>query len=282
MDRLLEIGRSLADVETTTYLLQQDFVLYGLIAIALLGLLAGAIGPFIVMRQMSFSVHGASELALTGAAAALLFGLNLGFGAIVGSVIAALMFGIMGSRASQRDSSIGVVLAFGLGLAVLFIHLYPGRSGTAFALLTGQIVGVSEHGVLQMAVVAAIICLALIALYRPLVFSSADPEVAEARGVPVRAINLIFAVLVGLAAAQAVQVVGALLVLSLLITPAAAAAAVTSSPARAIGLTILFAEIAAVGGMLLSLAPGVPVSVFVTTISFVIYLACRGVAALRR
>ena len=229
MDRLLEIGRSLTDVETTGYLLQQDFVVYGLIAIALLGLLAGAIGPFIVMRQMSFSVHGASELALTGAAAALLFGLNLGLGAIVGSVIAALMFGIMGSRVSQRDSSIGVVLAFGLGLAVLFIHLYPGRSGTAFALLTGQIVGVSEHGVVQMAVVAAIICAALVALYRPLVFSSADPEVAEARGVPVRAINMIFAVLVGLAAAQAVQVVGALLVLSLLITPAAAAAAVTSS-----------------------------------------------------
>lgn len=282
MDRLLEIGRSLTDVQTTAYLLQQDFVVYGLIAIALLGLLAGAIGPFIVMRQMSFSVHGASELALTGAAAALLFGLNLGFGAIIGSVIAALMFGLMGSRVSQRDSSIGVVLAFGLGLAVLFIHLYPGRSGTAFSLLTGQIVGVSEHGVVQMAVVAAIICAALIALYRPLVFSSADPEVAEARGVPVRAINMIFAVLVGLAAAQAVQVVGALLVLSLLITPAAAAAAVTSSPARAIGLTILFAEIAAVGGMLLSLAPGVPVSVFVTTISFVIYLGARGVGALKR
>ena len=124
----------------------------------------------------------------------------------------------MGSRASQRDSSIGVVLAFGLGLAVLFIHLYPGRSGTSFSLLTGQIVGVSENGLVQMAVVAAIICVALIALYRPLVFSSADPEVAAARGVPVRALNMIFAVLVGLAAAQAVQVVGALLVLSLLIT----------------------------------------------------------------
>ena len=282
MDRLLEILAYLTDTETTAYLLQQDFVLLGLAAIALLGLLAGAIGPFIVMRQMSFSVHGASELALTGAAAALLFGLNLGLGAIVGSVIAALMFGLMGSRVSQRDSSIGVVLAFGLGLAVLFIHLYPGRSGTAFSLLTGQIVGVSESGLLQMAIVAAIICAALIALYRPLVFSSADPEVAEARGVPVRAINMIFAVLVGLAAAQAVQVVGALLVLSLLITPAAAAAAVTSSPVKAIGLTILFAEVAAVGGMLLSLAPGVPVSVFVTALSFVIYLAARGVGALRR
>src|SRR5690625_5860281 len=103
MDRLLEIGRSLTDVETTAHLLQQDFVLYVLVAIALLGLLAGAIGPFIVMRQMSFSVHGASELALTGAAAALLFGLNLGLGAIVGSVIAALMFGLMGTRARSEE-----------------------------------------------------------------------------------------------------------------------------------------------------------------------------------
>lgn len=282
MDRLLEILGSIADVETTAYLLQQDFVVFGLVAIALLGLLAGAIGPFIVMRQMSFSVHGTSELALTGAAAALLFGANLGLGAVLGSVVAALMFGLMGSRASQRDSSIGVIMAFGLGMAVLFIHLYPGRSGASFSLLTGQIVGVSQHGIVQMAIVAAIICGALVLLYRPLVFSSADPEVAAARGVPVRALNLVFAVLVGLAAAQAVQIVGALLVLSLLITPAAAAAAVTSSPGRSIALTIVFAEIAAVGGMLLSLAPGVPVSVFVTTISFVIYLACRAVAAARR
>lgn len=282
MDRLLEILGSLTDLETTAHLLRQDFVVYGLVAIALLGLLAGAIGPFIVMRQMSFSVHGTSELALTGAAAALLVGANLGLGAVLGSVIAALMFGLMGSRASQRDSSIGVIMAFGLGLAVLFIHLYPGRSGSSFSLLTGQIVGVSEHGIAQMAVVAAIIIGALVALYRPLVFSSADPEVAAARGVPVRALNLVFAVLVGLAAAQAVQIVGALLVLSLLITPAAAAAAVTSSPGRSITLTIVFAEVAAVGGMLLSLAPGVPVSVFVTTISFVIYLACRAVAAARR
>ncbi|MFL0579916.1 metal ABC transporter permease [Dietzia sp. 179-F 9C3 NHS] len=282
MDRLLEILGSIADVETTAYLLQQDFVVFGLVAIALLGLLAGAIGPFIVMRQMSFSVHGTSELALTGAAAALLFGANLGLGAVLGSVIAALMFGLMGSRASQRDSSIGVIMAFGLGLAVLFIHLYPGRTGASFSLLTGQIVGVSQHGIVQMAIVAAIVCGALVLLYRPLVFSSADPEVAAARGVPVRALNLVFAVLVGLAAAQAVQIVGALLVLSLLITPAAAAAAVTSSPGRSIALTIVFAEVAAVGGMLLSLAPGVPVSVFVTTISFVIYLACRAVAAARR
>ncbi len=281
-ERLTELFRNLFAFDVTADLLGRSFVQQALLAAALLALVAGLIGPFIVMRQMSFAVHGSSELSLTGAAFALLAGLNLGLGAIVGSVIAALMFGLMGSRVSQRDSSIGVVLAFGLGLAVLFIHLYPGRSGTAFSLLTGQIVGVSESGLLQMAIVAAIICAALIALGVNRASLGVQDKVAEARGVPVRAINMIFAVLVGLAAAQAVQVVGALLVLSLLITPAAAAAAVTSSPAKAIGLTILFAEVAAVGGMLLSLAPGVPVSVFVTALSFVIYLAARGVGALRR
>ncbi len=275
MDRLLEISRSLADIEVTTYLLQQDFVLYGLIAIALLGLLAGAIGPFIVMRQMSFSVHGASELALTGAAAALLFGLNLGLGAIVGSVIAALMFGLMGSRASQRDSSIGVVLAFGLGLAVLFIHLYPGRSSTAFSLLTGQIVGVSSASLWLLVAVTVIVVGAVAIFWRPLLFASVDPVLARASGLNVRMIAIGFAVLMGLATSQSVQIVGALLVMSLLIVPGAAAVQVTSNPITAVILSLIFAEVAAVGGLLLSLAPGLPVSVFVTTISFVIYLVCR-------
>ena len=101
-------------------------------AAALLGLVAGLIGPFIVMRQMSFAVHGSSELSLTGAAFALLVGFQVGVGALIGSALAAALFGILGQRARERDSVIGVVLAFGLGLAVLFIHLYPGRTGDQF------------------------------------------------------------------------------------------------------------------------------------------------------
>lgn len=282
MERLQQIFTQIADTETTRELLGYDFVHNALIAVVLLGLVAGLIGPFVVIRNMSFSVHGTSELALTGAAAALLFGLNVGAGAILGSVVAAVLFAVFGSRAHERDSSIGVVMAFGLGLSVLFIHLYPGRSGSSFALLTGQIVGVSGAGLVQLAAVAVIVAVALTVLYRPLVFASADPEVAVTRGVPVRTINLVFAVLLGLVAAQAVQIVGALLVLSLLITPAAAAAAVSRSPGVMIALSVLFALTASVGGLLLSLAPGVPISVFVTTISFVIYVVCRLVAAARR
>ncbi|MEX3755702.1 metal ABC transporter permease [Mycobacteroides abscessus] len=269
------------DLSLTADLLGRDFVQQAILAAALLGLLAGLIGPFVVMRQMSFAVHGSSELSLTGAAAALLAGANVGTGALLGSVVAAILFGVLGQRTKDRDSSIGVVMALGLGLAVLFIHLYPGRTGTNFALLTGQIVGVGYSGLLMLVVVSMVVGAVLAVTYRPMLFATVDPDVAEARGVPVRALGIVFAALVGLTAAQGVQIVGALLVMSLLITPAAAAARITSSPARAIALSIVFAEIAAIGGIMLSLAPGVPISVFVTMIAVAIYLLCRLVGRYR-
>ena len=276
-DKLSHLLDNLFAFNVTADLLSRDFVQQALIAAALLALVAGLIGPFIVMRQMSFAVHGSSELSLTGAAFALLFGLNVGLGALVGSALAAILFGFLGQRARERDSAIGVVMAFGLGLAVLFIHLYPGRAGTSFALLTGQIVGVGYSGLALLSAVTVLVVAVLVASFRPLLFATADPEVAAARGVPVRALGIVFAALVGVVAAQGVQIVGALLVMSLLITPAAAAARIFTSPGATIAASVVFAEIAAVGGLVLSLAPGVPVSVFVTTISFVIYLVCWAV-----
>lgn len=276
-DKLNHLLHNLFAFDVTADLLSRDFVQQALAAAAMLALVAGLIGPFIVMRQMSFAVHGSSELSLTGAAFALLTGLNVGLGALVGSAMAAILFGLLGQRARERDSAIGVVMAFGLGLAVLFIHLYPGRAGTSFALLTGQIVGVGYSGLLLLSVVTVFVIAVLVVSYRPLLFATADPEVAAARGVPVRALGIVFAALVGVVAAQGVQIVGALLVMSLLITPAAAAARVFRSPPATIAASVVFAELAAVGGLVLSLAPGVPVSVFVTTISFVIYLVCWAV-----
>lgn len=263
------------DVQATIELLQYDFVQQALLAGALLGLLAGAIGPLIISRQMSFSVHGTSELSLTGASAALLVGFSVGLGAIAGSVVAAVLFGLLGAKARDRDSVIGVIMAFGLGLSVLFMWAYEGRTGTSFSLLVGQIVGVGNSGLALLLLCAVIVLGVLVWIYRPLLFASTDPEVAAARGVPVRGLSIVFAVLVGVTAALGVQIVGALLVMALLITPAAAASRVTASPLKATALSILFAELAAVGGILLSLAPGVPVSSFVTAISFVIYLLCR-------
>lgn len=265
-------------VEDTGYLLSVDFVQQALIACTLLGVLSGVMTSLIVLRQMSFSVHATSELALMGAAAALLFGLNIGWGAIAGAIGAAIVLAVLGFK-GQQDSAIGVVMSFGLGLSVLFIHLYPGNSTAAMSLLTGQIVGVSGASIWLLALTTLIIVGAVVLFWRPMLFASADPVMAQAAGIPVRAISVLFAILVGLAAAQSVQIVGALLVMALLITPGAAAVQITSSPLKSVMWSVIFAEIAAVGGLILSLAPGLPVSVFVTTISFVIYLICRGIGA---
>ncbi|MEU4317102.1 metal ABC transporter permease [Nocardia sp. NPDC024068] len=282
MNQLTDVLAEIFDLRTTVHLLGYDFVQQAVIAAALLGLLAGVIGPLIISRQMSFAVHGTSELSLTGAAAALLVGAGVGLGAIVGSVVAAVLFGVLGTRARERDSVIAVVLSFGLGLSVLFLWLGPERAGSKFSLLTGQVVSVGFGGLTLLATCTAAVLAVLAVVYRPLLFASTDPEVAVARGVPVRALSILFAVMLGITAAFGVQIVGALLVLALLITPAAAAGQLTADPVRATLLAVLFAEISAVGGILLSLAPGAPVSTFVTTISFVIYLVCRVIGARQR
>ncbi|AKK06927.1 ABC-type Mn2+/Zn2+ transport system, permease component [Corynebacterium mustelae] len=257
----------------TQYLLGVDFVQQSLITAALLGVLSGVIAPLIVLRQMSFSVHATSELALMGAAAALLFSFNISIGAVLGAVVAAVVLGLLGLK--QQDSAVGVVMSFGLGLSVLFIHLYPGNSNSAFSLLTGQIVGVRSTSVWILAGVTVLVVGIIAVLWRPLLFASADPVLAAAAGINVRGYALLFAVLVGLSASQSVQIVGALLVMALLITPGAAAVQVTNSPGMAVVLSLIFALVSAVGGLVLSLAPGLPVSVLVTTISFGIYLVCR-------
>lgn len=263
-------------------LLELDFVQTALIAAAVLGLVAGVLGPFIVTRKMAFAVHGTSELAFTGGAAALLLGVGVGYGALAGSIVAAVLLGVLSRRESDRDSVIGAILAFGLGMGILMLSLYKGRSTNKFSLLTGQIIGVDSTD-LRLLIVSSVAVLVVLALiYRPLFFASVDPDVAIARGVPVRSLSIVFAVLVGVATALSVQIVGALLVLALMITPAAAAMRLTASPVRATVLAVVFAEVAAVGGILLSLVPALPVSAMVTAVSFVIYLACRGVGAVRR
>jgi zinc/manganese transport system permease protein len=263
-------------------LLAQGFVQNALLACAVLGLIAGALAPLIVARGMAFAVHGTAELAFTGGAAALLIGIGVQSGAVVGAVVAALVFGWLGLRQRERDAVIGVVLAFGLGLGVLLLSLYSGRASNKFGLLTGSIVSVDSTNLVVLAVVAVLVVAVLGVLYRPLLFASTDPDVALARGVPVRALSLVFAVLIGLATALAVPIVGAILVLSVMIAPGAAAARVTANPLLATALAVLFAELALVGGTVLSLAPGLPVSGYVASIAFVLYIGCRGVGRLRR
>ena len=254
-----------------------------IIAGAVLAVIGGVTGVFVTLRDSAFAVHGIAELSFAGAALALLIGADVVTGSLVGSVAAALLIGLLGSRTSRQQSVIGTLMPFGLGLGILFLSLYQGRSANRFSLLTGQIVSVDAAQIGEMALGAVVVVGGLLLLlWRPLTFASVDPQVAAAKGVPLRALSLVYMLLLGVAVALSVQVVGALLVLALLITPAAAANRLTASPVRSVLLSVLFAEVAMVGGILLALAGSLPISPYVTTISFAIFLVCTGIQAVRR
>jgi zinc/manganese transport system permease protein len=258
-----------------TQLLGQHFVHTALMAGAVVALVSGAIGTFVVTRGASFAVHAVSELGFTGAAGALVLGVDPVAGMMAGSLLVGGVLGLLSLRGRERDSAIGAVLAFGLGVGVLFLSLYQGYATEATNLLFGSIVGVSDRQLAGLAVVAAIVLAGIAAAYRPLLFSSIDPEVAEARGVPVRALSVLTFLLLALTTAEAIQVVGVLLVLTLVITPAAAAQRLTANPATAILLSIVIALVATEGGILLSLQQPWPTSFFISAISFAAYVAAR-------
>jgi len=250
-----------------------------ILAGALLGVVGGLVGVFVMSRDLAFAVHGISELSFAGASAALLFGANVVGGSVVGSLVAAVLIGVLGARARDRNSIIAVLMPFGLGLGILFLALYSGRSANKFGLLTGQIVSVDNPQLLAMLIISVLVITGLLVVWRPLTFASVDEDVARARGVPVTGLSVAFMVLLGLAVAVSIQVVGALLVLSLLVTPAAAAMRVTSSPLLTPLLSVAFAVTSIVGGIMLSLGGGLPISPYVTTISFLIYVVCRIIGA---
>jgi zinc/manganese transport system permease protein len=272
MDRLFDFS----DYDLLIPLVQNS-----LIAGLLLGIMGGLVGVFVMTRDMSFAVHGISELSFAGAALALLAGLNIALGATFGSIVAAVIIAIMGSRAKDRNSIIAVLMPFGLGIGILALALYEGRAANKFGLLTGQIIAVDDPQVYWLIATAIIVVISLLLIWRPLNFSSLDSEVALARGVPTKTLGIIFMLLLALAVAASVQIVGALLVMTLLVTPAAAALRLTSSPLLVPLLSVLFAVTAVVGGILLALGGGLPISPYVTTVSFLIYVVARFIEKFR-
>jgi zinc/manganese transport system permease protein len=263
-------------------LLGYEFVQNAIAAGFVIAIVSGVVSGFVVARNMSFAVHALAELGFTGSAGFLLLHLSPVLGLLTGSAITAVFIGTLGVRARGRDVVVGVVMAFGLGLGVLFITLYKGYANQAFAILFGTITGVSQGDVLLLLVIGILTLVALAVIYRPLMFATVDPEVAEARGVPVGKMAIAFLLILVAAVAEAIQVVGVLLILTLLITPGAAAERLTPRPGRATAYSVAIALLCTLGGILLSLITNAPVSVFVTSLSFASYLVARFAIGPRR
>jgi zinc/manganese transport system permease protein len=257
------------------YLLGLPAVQHAFLAATLVALVSGLLGPFVITRHASFAVHGVSELSFTGAAAGILLFDDKLLGAILGSLVVAAAVAALGPRDHERDAAIGVTLSFGLGVGVYLVSRLHNYQAQAVGLLFGQIFGVSTGQIEALVAIAIGVLVVTLVIYRPLMFASVDPELAEARGVPVRLVGLVFLVLLALTVTEAAQVVGTTLVLCLVITPAAAAHRLSARPGVVAGLSVLIALLAADGGLFASLYVNVAPSVPITTISFALYLVAR-------
>jgi zinc/manganese transport system permease protein len=254
---------------------QYAFMQHAYTAGAIVAIVAGVVGYFVVLRSLSFAGHALSHIGFAGATGAVALGVNPIYGLLVFTIGGAVGMGALGKRIYGRDVVIGIVLAWMLGLGVLFLSLYSGYATEAYALLFGEILGISQTDVV-VTLAAGMVTLAAIAImFRPLLFASVDSDVAEARGVPVRLLSILFMVVLAISVSEAVQVVGVLLIFALLVTPPAIAERLTARPGMAIALSVLLALLFTWVGLFVSFYLPYPVSFFITTLAFTTYLVVR-------
>lgn len=234
-------------------------------------------GWFMVLRRQSFAGHTLALIGFPGAAGAVLLGLSASLGFFASCIAAALVLAVVpvrGARGFSEESAvIGTVQAFALACGFLFASLYRGNLAGINALLFGSFLGITTVQVIALAITGSATLVALAALARPLLFSSIDPAVAAARGVPVRAISMVFLVLLGVGAAAASQITGSLLVFALLVLPAATAQRLTARPAPSVAIAVALAVAVTWAGLTLGYYTDYPIGFYVTTLSFAGYIA---------
>ncbi len=260
-------------------LLQFHFMQNALAAGTLVAVLAGAAGYFVVLRGQSFVTHMLSQVGFPGAAAAVLLHVSpvVGLLAFCGAAAAGIGWAgrSLGAGTRAESAAVGSILAFSLGLGLLFFRLYAGSAQGIYSFLFGTILGIADRDVQLTFAVAVVALAALVVIGRPLVFATIDPDVADARGVPVRAIGIAFLLILALAVAIAVQIVGTLLIFSLLVAPAASAIQLTARPVPALALSVAISLAVTWLGLAVAYFTDVPVGFVVTTLAFAPYLAIR-------
>lgn len=252
-----------------------QFMQHAFEAGTVIAIVAGVIGYLVVLRRSTFAAHAFAEIGFAGAAGSILLGINPVFGMLGLSTVSGAGIAMLGNRASHRDIEIGTVLAFTLGLGVLFISLYTGYATEAYSILFGEILGISWGSVLITIVVSLLILVVAALVYRPLLFASIDEEVAEAKGMRTTLLGVVFMILLAASVSIAIQVVGVLLIFALTVVPAAIAVRLAKRPAYAILISVLVALFATWTGLLISFYEPYPVSFFITSIVFVLYLLVR-------
>lgn len=262
-------------------LFHYEFMVHAFEAGTIIAIVAGAIGYFVVLRGTAFAAHALSHIGFAGATGAVVLSLNPIIGLLAFTLGAGVTIGALGSRLRERDVTIGIVLAWTLGLGVLFISLYRGYATAAYAILFGEILGISTTDVTVTLVAGLITLAAIIALYRPLLFSSVDEDLAAAKGVPVTALSIAFMAILAVAVTEAVQVVGVLLIFALIVTPAAIAVRFTCRPAVAIAIGIALALAFTWLGLTIAFYSPHPVSFFITSLAFGTYVVVRLAVPLR-
>jgi zinc/manganese transport system permease protein len=269
-------GATISMITLGITMLSYGFVIDALAAGGIVAMVAGIVGFFLVMRGQTFAGHALSHVGFAGATGAVLVGVTPFWGLIALTLAAGLAMGLLGERVSGRDVAIGMVLSLSLGLGLLFLHFYTAFATQATSLLFGNVFSVDHATVLTLAVLG-ILCLAALALMaRPLLFATLQPDLAEAKGVSLRLVSVLFMAIVAIAVAEAAQIVGVLLVFTLMVGPAAAAQRLTTRLGSGLLLTVLLGLGETWLGITLAYQTDWPSSFWIAALSGLVYFASLG------
>lgn len=266
---------------TATIMLSYDFVINALAAGGIVAVVAGIVGFFLVMRGQTFAGHALSHVGFAGATGAVLLGVSPFWGLVALTLAAGLAMGFLGDRVSGRDVAIGMVLSLSLGLGLLFLHFYTSFATRATSLLFGNVFSVDRTTVHTLAMLGMACLLALALMARPLLFATLQPDLAEARGVSIRLVSVLFMAIVAIAVAEAAQIVGVLLVFTLMVGPAAAAQRLSTRLGRGLLLTVIIGLAETWLGISLAYHTDWPSSFWIAALSGAVYFASLAQARIR-
>lgn len=254
-------------------MIEYEFIRHAFLAGTIAALLAGSVGYFVILRNLSFAAHALGHIGFAGASGALLLGISPLSGQLLLTSFAALGMGALGERFSKNDKAIGIILSFCLGLGALFLQIYGGYAGQAMIILFGNLLGVSAHDLQLMSIMTIICLLSMTFISKRLLFASLEPELAEAKGISLTGISIMFILILSAAVTLASQVVGVILVFTLVIGPPAISVLWTQRFWTGLSLSVFLSIIIVWTSICLSYVTDWPISFWISTIVFVMYVS---------